>query len=71
MFSVCDAFGKFLGGGSYSGAVNWRWCPAASVNKLVVRNFVMWWTQFEDDYLAKIEFTDPDSGEVLYGNFQL
>ena len=25
----------------------------------------------EDDYFAKIEFTDPDTGEVLYGNFKL
>ena len=25
----------------------------------------------EADYFAKIEFTDPDTGEVLYGNFQL
>ena len=25
----------------------------------------------EDAYFAKIEFTDPDSGQVLYGNFQL
>jgi len=25
----------------------------------------------EADYFAKIEFTDPDTGEVLYGNFKL
>ena len=25
----------------------------------------------EDAYFAKIEFTDPDTGEVLYGNFKL
>ncbi len=25
----------------------------------------------EDDFFAKIEFTDPDTGEVLYGNFKL
>ena len=25
----------------------------------------------EDNYFAKIEFTDPDTGEVLYGNFKL
>ena len=25
----------------------------------------------EDAYFAKIEFTDPDTGEALYGNFKL
>ena len=25
----------------------------------------------EDAYFAKIEFTDPDTGEALYGNFNL
>ena len=25
----------------------------------------------EADYFAKIEFTDPDTGEALYGNFKL
>ena len=25
----------------------------------------------EDAYFAKIEFTDPDTGKALYGNFKL